>query len=117
MTKFIQTGQHVEGNQYNAETINFGAVKDRSDAVSELRKLSAEVKRAASSGNIPTAVSDEINAKLEEAIRQAESPTPDKNTIINRLSGVQKLLEGIHTASSLIISLPQAISMIGRLFS
>jgi len=39
MATFNQQGQHVAGNQYNANTINFGDIQSKADFAAELNKI------------------------------------------------------------------------------
>ena len=120
MATFDQRGQQVT-YQYNAAgDINFGAVRNRADAVCELEKLKAEVTKAAEAQVIDAEVATDVEYHLAKAVQQAKKPDPDKPTIVRHLKGAQELVESVAgnvtAASGLAAALAQAAAAVQALF-
>jgi hypothetical protein len=81
MSIFDMRGQRVT-YQYNAAgDINFGAVQNRSDLISELEKLKLEFDRAARQNVFSEETAIEAGSKLELAVVESKKPQPDKQTL------------------------------------
>ena len=118
MANFSQQNQHVV-NQVNAErvdVINFGAIQNKAELVTELRNLLSEVSRANQAGNIKEDISVDVESHIRKAVIEIEKPQPKKNQILEHLDGAKKLLEGLTSATSFVSALMQAIKIVGSLF-
>jgi hypothetical protein len=112
MATFDQRGQTVQ-YQYNADTINFGAVQTPDDFRQQLRNLQAELKRAIEARAIPDEKAVDAEAQVKKAIIQAEKPAPDKKTLIQHLTSAKELVSGV---TGLAGALAGAIAAVGALF-
>ena len=116
MTTFNQQGQRVR-YQYNAGgDINFGAVQSRDDLAGELKKLRAELDRAAAEGAVEREVASEAADQLDKAVQQAEKPSPNRNVLVGYLSTAQELVKEAAAAAGLVAGLVQAIEKVRVLF-
>jgi hypothetical protein len=116
MATFDQRGQNVN-YQYNAAgNINFGSVVSEADVVDELKKLLEEVTKAISEGAIDAENGVDVEAKVKKAIIQAEKPKPDKQSILENIEGAKKILEGIASATSLVVGFVQAAETVRKFF-
>src|SRR6266498_1803415 len=107
MATFDQRGQKVT-YQYNAAgNINFGAVASGADIATELKKLLDEVNKAISAGAIDPENGVDVEAKVKKAIIQAEKPKPEKQSILENIEGAKKIIEGIASATSLVVGFVQ----------
>jgi len=117
MPIFDQRGQHVN-YQYNAAgDINFGAVQNRMDLVTQLEALRVELDRAVAQGVFQDEeVAVETEGSLKKALIQAKKPEPDKKKLIDHLQGAKALLEGVTAAAGLVGALATATALVQKLF-
>jgi hypothetical protein len=116
MTIFDQRGQEVK-YQYNAAgDINFGSVVNRADLVPEMRKLLAEVNKAAQAGVLSKELTSDVGTTIEKAVNEAQKPNADNKTILKRLNEAKSLIEGVASATGLVTGLTQAVEAVRRLF-
>jgi hypothetical protein len=120
MATFDQRGQRVT-YQYNAAgDINFGAVRNRADAVRELEKLKTEVTKAAEAQVIDAEVATDVEYRLTKAVQQAQKPDPDKPTLLTHLNEAKELVEtaagNVTAVSGLVTALAQAAATVQALF-
>jgi hypothetical protein len=116
MTVFNQRGQHVT-YQYNAAgDINFGAVRNKIDVVSQLEKLQAELAKATEAGVFDEETATDAEYKLKKAVQQAKNPDPDKKSILDYLDKVKGLIEGVAVASGMVKALVQAAEVVQKFF-
>jgi hypothetical protein len=116
MATFDQRGQNVN-YQYNAAgNINFGSIVSDADVVAEFKKLLDEVKKAISVGAIDAENGVDVEAKVSKAIIQAENPKPDKQSILENIEGAKKIIEGIASATSLVVGFVQAAETVRKFF-
>ena len=116
MAVFDQRGQHVT-YQYNAAgNINFGAVQNRVDLVSELEKLQSELTAARQAGIFGEETATDVSYQLTKAVQQAKQSTPDKPTLLNHLHNAKTLIEGVTAASGLVTAFVKAAEMVRKFF-
>jgi hypothetical protein len=116
MAIFDQRGQRVT-YQYNAAgNINFGAVQNQADLVGELEKLQQELAIAIQADVFDEEVSTDADYHLTKAVQQAKKPEPEKKTILDHLSSVKTLIEGVSAAGGLITALTKAMELVRTLF-
>lgn len=115
-TVFDQRGQRVN-YQYNAAgDINFGAVQSRMDLVGELEKLKAELVKAGGAQAIDAEVVTDAEYQITKAVQEAKKPEPKKETILERLDGAKKLIEGIAAAGGMVTALVKAAELVQKFF-
>ena len=113
MATFHQEGQHVHGDQYNAETINFGQAHNPADFLRELKNLQAELNKAIAAKAIPDEQAIDAEAQVKKAILQAEQPNPDKKTLVEHLTAAKELVSNV---GGLATAITGAIAVVGALF-
>ena len=116
MTVFDQRGQQVT-YQYNAAgDINFGAVQNRVELVQELEKFQTEMTQAIKEGIFNEEVATDTEYQLKKAIQHAKKPEPDKTSILEHLSNVKELMQGVTAASGLFTGLVKATELVQKFF-
>jgi hypothetical protein len=116
MTFFDQRGQTVT-YQYNAAgNINFGAVQNKMELVTELEKLKGELPEAVRGHVIDEEKASDVGYQITKAIEQTQKPEPNKKTLEDRLSQAKTLLEGITAASGMVAALVEASQLVQKLF-
>jgi len=113
MAKFIQTNQKVN-NQINAETIgvvSFNSIKDKTELVSELRKISSELNKLTKANKVNVNLAINIEAHVKKAIAEIERSEPKKDSVIENIEKAKNLLDGITSATSLVNALMQAVQI------
>lgn len=115
MTLFDQRGQHIHGNQYNAQHMNFGSVQNKNDLVSELEKLKEEVGKSQKDGALDKKKATDVEYLITKATQEAEEVKPDKKTTLDYLMQAKSLLEGVSTASTFVSALVEAIELVRRI--
>ena len=112
MATFHQEGQTVQ-YQYNAETINFGEARTPDEFLLQLKNLQVELDRAIEAKAIPDENVVDAKARIDEAVLQAEKPTPDKKTLVEHLSSAKELVSKV---AGLARAIKTAIVAVGALF-
>jgi len=116
MALFDQRGQHVN-TQFNAQQMNFGAVQNTVDLVTELEKLKEGIARARKDGVLNKKKATDVEYQITKAAQEAEEPKPNKKTILDHLTTAKSVIEGIAAASGLVTGLVGAIEAVQKLFS
>jgi hypothetical protein len=112
---FDQRGQQVT-YQYNAaRDINIGAVQNKVELIDQLEKLKTEVSKAEAAEIIDAEIATDARYEIERAVNLAKKATPDKKTVIERLEGAARLLQGITAAAGLIEALGKAVEQVQKL--
>ena len=116
MTVFDQRGQHVT-YQYNAAgDINFGAVQNKMELVTQLEALQTELAKAIQQGAIDDEeVATDTEYQLTKAVQQAKKPEPDKKKLLDHLKEAEGLLKGIAAAAGLVGALVKAADLVSKL--
>lgn len=112
---FDQRGQQVT-NQYNFNengNINIGEVQNKTEFISELRKLQTELAKAVENNALESDKAIDAEYQLKKAVSQAEKPESEKKTLIKHLSNAKDLVSGV---SGLAGAISQAIEKIPALF-
>lgn len=116
MAVFDQRGQMVT-YQYNANgNINFGAVQNRMELVTELEKLKAEFDRAVQQNVFDVETAIETDAKLKLIIAEVHKPEPDKQTLLERINTAKALIDGVTAAGGMVTSLASATELVQKFF-
>ena len=116
MATFDQRGQNVS-YQYNAAgNINFGAVQNRQDFITELEKLKTELHKATDASVIDADVATDAEYQLSKAINQAKKPDANQKTILEHINGAKTLIEGVAAASGLVTGLLTAAEQAHKFF-
>lgn len=116
MSVFDQRGQNVT-YQYNAAgNINFGAVQNRADLVSELEKLKAEILKARDAQIIDAEIVTDVQYQIQKAVDQAQKPEPNKNAILEHLSKAKDFIKGVVEAGGIVTGIMKATELVQHLF-
>ncbi len=95
MSNFDQRNQQVT-YQYNANRdINFGAVRNQSDVIGEIRKLQLELVTATEQKALTGEAALAAEAAVKKAVLEAEQPTPSKTTLLEHLNNAKRLVAGV----------------------
>jgi hypothetical protein len=112
MSTFDQRGQWVN-YQYNANgDINFSAVSNKVDALTQLVRLEEEVRRAAISGALEPELAIDVEANIKKAITTAQKPEPDKPKVIALLETAKDVIADVAAVAGLVSGLTKAIEVI-----
>jgi MFS superfamily sulfate permease-like transporter len=113
---FDQRGQKVT-YQYNAAgNINFGAVENRANLISELEKLKEEVALAGNSSVDSSEIVTDAQYQIQKALDQAKKPEPIKSVILDHLSQAKGFVKGLVEAGGLVTGIMKAIELVQKLF-
>lgn len=113
---FDQRGQNVN-YQYNAAgDINFGAVQNRQEFITELEKLKGELQKAAAATVIDADVATEAEYQLSKAVNQAKKPDADQKTVLEHINGAKTLIESVAAAGGLVTGLLTAAEHVQKFF-
>jgi hypothetical protein len=116
MSVFDQRGQKVT-YQYNAASnINFSAVQNRVDLISELEKLKTEISKASDAQIIDNEMVTDIQYEIQKAIDQSNKPEPSKNHILGHLGNAKDFMKGVVEAGGLVAGIVKAIELVQKLF-
>jgi len=103
--------------QYNsAGNINFGAVQNRTDLVSELEKLKSEIAKARDANVIDAEIATDVEYQITKATQQASKPEANKKSILEHISGAKDLLKGIVEAGGIVTGLVKATELVQQFF-
>lgn len=116
MSVFDQRGQSVTYQYNSAGNINFGAVQNRMDLVSELEKLKFELYKATQQNVFDTTTANKADANLQVVVEEAKKNPPDKQIMLERIEGAKKLIEGVTAASGMITALATAADLVQKFF-
>lgn len=109
-------GQHVN-YQYNAAgDIKFEAIENRIDLISELEKLKMEIGKAGEAQVIDAEIVEDTQIEISKAIREAKKLEPKKDTILERINGAKKLIEGVAAAGGMVTALIKAAELVQKFF-
>lgn len=112
MAPFDQREQHVI-NQFNFDgNINIGSLENHNRLTDGLEFLRSEILNAAQYHLIDNEICVQANSEVSEAIQLAKKNEPDKVSIIDYLSNVKSLLEGVTAASGLVKTVNQIIQLV-----
>ena len=118
MSQFDQRGQQVARDQYNVgRDLNFGAVQNPVDLVSELEKLKNEIARARQEGILDKKKATDVEYQITKAAQEAEEPKPDKKTILDHLTTAKSFIEGLAVAGGLVTTIVGAIAAVQKILS
>ncbi len=113
MATFNQDKQTVHGNQYNAETINFGQVQTPDEFFKALNQLQVNLEKAIAAKAISGETANKAVNHVNQALLQADEPIPDKKTLLSDLNTAKELVK---SSKDIFIYLDSAITAIKNLF-
>jgi hypothetical protein len=113
---FDQRGQQVKYQWNAAGDINFGAVQNRADFVSELEKVQAEVARAQEAGAIDEEQAADVDNELRKAVIQAKKPDPNQKSLVSYLNTAKAIVADIQFLAGAAGALGTAIQAAQHLF-
>jgi hypothetical protein len=112
---FNQSGQTVQGNQYNAAgDINFENVSNRDEFASMLEKLQHDLDASMEVENLDEDVITDVEYHMKKAVQQANKPEPEKEVIQSHLGKVKDLIKGTVGLSGVIVAIGKAIEVIDK---
>jgi len=112
MAKFDQRGQTVQ-YQYNADTINIGAVQTPEECLLMVQALQTEVLKAIEAKAIQGDEAIDLEFYFKKAVLSAEQPQVKKQSLIQHLNNAKELVGGVN---GLAIAIGEAVITIGVLF-
>src|SRR5207253_9391453 len=90
---FNQPGWTVQGNVYNiAGDMNMGANPGKDEFLAALRQFKSEIDKAQ---DLPADKADEMKDDVDTAIKAIDKPQPNKERAVERLTTIQKVLDGL----------------------
>jgi predicted O-linked N-acetylglucosamine transferase (SPINDLY family) len=114
MATFNQQHQTVT-YQYNADSINFGAVQNKEDVVFVLEQLEQEVATAKSANALHEEAMADAETSLSNAVIEAKKPKSDKSTITSHLESATKILRGGAALGGLVLAIQKAAELVTKL--
>src|SRR5207248_7089651 len=116
MSQFDQRGQHVSRDQYNiGRDLNFGAVQNPVDLVSELEKLKNTIAQMRQEGILDKKKATDVEYQVTKATQEAAEPEPDKKTILDHLKTAKSFIEDITAAGGLVTAIVGAIEAVQKI--
>jgi hypothetical protein len=113
---FDQRGQNVK-YQYNAAgNINFGAVKNAADLISQLELLKQEVSKAHEEKLINELTESKTRTQLLEAIEEASKTKPEKNLLLRYLEQAKDCLKGVAEIKGIAEAVSAACELVKNIF-
>ncbi|MCK4826005.1 hypothetical protein KA005_60210 [bacterium] len=113
---FDQRGQNVK-YQYNAAgNINFGAVHNAADFISQLDLLKQEVAKAHDEQLINELTESKTKTQFLEAIEEAKKPNPDKNSLLSYLEQAKDCLRGVAEIRGIVEAVTKACEWVNNNF-
>ena len=92
-TTFNQPNWNVQGDVYNiARDLNISSTPDHAELLAALRRLQAELDKAQ---DLPPDEADDLKSNLDSAIKAVDRPQPNKDRTVEKLSTMQKILDGL----------------------
>jgi hypothetical protein len=90
---FNQPGWTVQGNVYNISgDLNRGAKPGKDEFLAALRQFKSEIDKAQ---DLPADKADEMKDDVDTAIKAIDKPQPNKERAVERLTTIQKVLDGL----------------------
>ena len=116
MSTFDQRGQRVN-YQYNAAgNINFGAVQNRLELVTELEKLQGEMTKAIEASVFDESLATDVDYRIKKAVQEAKKDEPNKKTILEHLEEAKNLIKEVAAAGGLVMALVKAVELVRQFF-
>jgi hypothetical protein len=113
MANFDQSNQTVQGDQYNAETINFTQAHSQDEFFQLLKQVQTELEKATAAKAVTRESAIDAETHIKKALLQAGEPTPNKKTLMSHLTSAKELVANVGGLAS---ALSGAIAAIGALF-
>jgi hypothetical protein len=90
---FNQPNWKVEGNVYNiAGNMNVSASSSKDEFLAGLRQFKSEIDKAQ---DLPADKADELKEDVDSAIKAIDKPQPNKARAVDRLTNIQKVIDGL----------------------
>lgn len=114
---FYQQEQEVGGNQYNAEgDMYIGGVQNVEELGKLLENLKQQLAQARQQGKLDADISTNAEERVDEALKQAKKPTPNKTHILKYLNAAKGIVEGVAAAGGIVTTLVQVVEAVQRFF-
>lgn len=116
MSTFDQRDQRVV-YQYNAGAdINFGAVQNRLELVTELEKLQGEITKAIEASVFDESLATDADYRIKKAVQEAKKDGPNQKAIIKHLEEAKNVINGVSAAGDLVMALVKAVELVQKFF-
>ncbi len=103
----VGAGSTVSDSTINiAESFNLTEKNDRDELLAALKKLQVELDKAK---DIPPDDADDIKANLAASIKAVDRPEPNKPRTIEKLEGIQKILDSLKGSATSAIALGKLV--------
>lgn len=108
---FNQQGWNVSGGTINniAGDFNMSANPSKDDFLNALRQFKIELDKAK---DLPESKVEELNEDVDSAIKAIDKPQPNKERAVERLTTIQKVLEGLAGAGGSALALGHLIGQV-----
>jgi hypothetical protein len=107
---FNQPNWNVAGNVYNiAGDLNIGANPSKGEFLAALRQFKSEIDRAQ---DLPADKADELKEDVDTAIKAIDKPQPNKERAVERLTTIQKVLDGLKGSVGSALALGNLIGQV-----
>ena len=101
------TGNRMHGNTFQiAHTLGVSSAPQRADLLAALRQLRAELDKAA---DLPPDEADDLRNNLDAAIKAIDREQPNKARTVEKLTAMQKLIEGLQGSVGSALALGKLI--------
>ena len=107
---FDQPGWTVQGNVYNiAGDMNVSASSSKDEFLAALRQFKSEIDKAR---DLPADKADELKEDVDSAIKAIDKPQPNKERAVERLTTIQKVLDGLKGSAESALALGKLIGQV-----
>jgi hypothetical protein len=107
---FNQPNWKVEGNVYNiAGDMNVSATSSKDEFLAALRQFKSEIDKAQ---DLPADQADEMKDDVDSAIKAIDKPQPNKARAADRLTNIQKVLDGLKGSAESALALGKLIGQV-----
>jgi len=107
MSAFDQRGWNVAGNVYNiAGDLNISANSSKDEFLTALRQFKSELDKAQ---DLPADKADDLKEDVDSAIKAIDKPNPNKERAVERLTTIQKVLDGLKGSATSALALGKLV--------
>jgi hypothetical protein len=107
---FNQPNWTVQGNVYNiAGDMNMSANPSKDEFLAALRQFKGEIDKAK---DLPANRADEMKEDVDSAIKAIDKPQPNKERAVERLTTIQKILDGLKGSVGSALALGNLIGQV-----
>jgi flagellar biosynthesis chaperone FliJ len=115
MAKFDMREQKVT-YQYNADTINFGNVSNRTEFARQIDNMRAEISHASDAEALDHTQAENVQNVLQEVSVEVQKPNPDKSKVTTMLETAGNIVKGVTALGGLYLAITKAVEVAHHLF-